>query len=88
MRRTRPFLPNLPDCDDTLRRLSDVLMFPETCRKIACRKAMRCQGGYGPPCFLEHHRIFARALLEQIGHCRDHWDRERDRIEAALWERR
>jgi hypothetical protein len=49
MSRIRPFLPNLPDCDDTLRRLADVLLVPETCRKRACRKAMRCQGGYGRP---------------------------------------
>ena len=87
-RRHRIFLPNLPDCDDTLRRLSDLLLMPETCRRTACRKAMRCQGGYGPPCFLEHHRVFARSLLMEMGYYRNHWDMERDRIETALLESR
>ena len=84
MSRIRPFLPNLPDCDDTLRRLADVLLVPETCRKRACRKAMRCQGGYGPPCFFDRQRFFTRSVLDNMNVYREYWDEEREKVETAL----
>ncbi|MGO4705514.1 hypothetical protein AB4072_07035 [Microvirga sp. 2MCAF38] len=51
MSRVQATLSKLPDCDDTLRRLADILGVPSTCRKRACRIEGTCQGGYGPPCF-------------------------------------
>ena len=43
MSRVRHYLSTLPDCDDALRRLADVLQVPATCRKSACRRAERCR---------------------------------------------
>ena len=79
MSRIRPFLPNLPDCDDTLRRLADVLLVPET-----CRKAMRSQSGYGPPCFFDRQRFFTRSVLDNMNIYREYWDEEREKVETAL----
>lgn len=68
-------LSQLPDCDDTLRRLADVLQVPPECRKRACRIEGQCQGGYGPPCFFARREFFSDAL-------RDHMDEYRDQCAA------
>jgi hypothetical protein len=84
MRRARLILDNLPDPDDALRRLSNVLEVPVTCRKRACRRDRRCLGGYGPPCFFERRKQFADAVLEGLHERRAFWDEQRARIEAVM----
>lgn len=77
--------PAFPDCDDTLRRLSDVLQIPLTCRKQRCRRKGQCQGGYGPPCFLENREDFVTGVREQIPEYRDFWSTKRQDMEEGLW---
>ncbi|PVE23519.1 hypothetical protein DC522_15355 [Microvirga sp. KLBC 81] len=84
MSRVRHYLSTLPDCDDALRRLADVLDVPATCRKHACRRAERCQGGYGPPCYFERRKFFADAVLDAMPEYRTRWA-ERRRSIAALF---
>ncbi|WP_230531041.1 hypothetical protein [Microvirga roseola] len=72
-------LPHLPDCDDTLRRLADVLQIPLTCRRRACR-AGRCKGGYGPPCYLEQRLEFTKGVHEQMHEYREFWKARRDSL--------
>ena len=78
-----PFTP-FPDCDDTLRRLADVLQISLTCRKNRCRRQGRCQGGYGPPCYFENHGEFVAGLREQMQEYRDYWGRQRATMKAGL----
>ncbi|MGO4705124.1 hypothetical protein AB4072_05020 [Microvirga sp. 2MCAF38] len=77
-------LSKLPDCDDTLRRLADILRVPSTCRKRACRIEGTCQGGYGPPCFFARRDFFSDALRENMPAYREHWDEQRKIVRAAL----
>ena len=74
----------MPDCDDALRRLADVLRMPETCRRRGCREAGGCQGGYGPPCYFEHRAFFAEAFGEHMHEYRQLWAAHRDTVRAAL----
>jgi hypothetical protein len=84
MSRVHAVLSRLPDCDDALRRLSDVLRVPSQCRKQACRREGRCQGGYGPPCFFERREFFSETLREGLHEHRDFWVRQREAMKAAL----
>ena len=74
----------LPDADDALRRLSDVIQVPLACRKRACRAARRCQGGHGPPCFFANRKHFADALMEEMQDHREYWNHRRAEWEAIL----
>ncbi|SCY66085.1 hypothetical protein SAMN02927923_01865 [Microvirga guangxiensis] len=78
-----PF-PVVPDCDDTLRRLADVLQIPLTCRNHRCRRAGQCQGGYGPPCYFENHGDFVAGVREQMPEYREYWSAQRRTAKAAL----
>jgi hypothetical protein len=77
-------LPTFPDCDDTLRRLSDVLQVPLTCRKSRCRREGFCHGGYGPPCYFENPETFVEGLREQMQEYREYWSKQRKTMRAAL----
>jgi hypothetical protein len=77
-------LPTFPDCDDTLRRLADVLQIPLTCRRKGCRREGRCQGGYGPPCYFENHQDFVAGVREQMPEYREYWGTRRRAAKAAL----
>jgi hypothetical protein len=74
----------LPDCDDTLRRLADVLQIPLTCRRNRCRRVGRCQGGYGPPCYFENRRDFVEGVSGQMREYREYWSEQRETIRAPL----
>ncbi|WP_404287249.1 hypothetical protein ACD578_18255 [Microvirga sp. RSM25] len=84
MSRVQHILSRMPDADDALRRLADVIQVPETCRRRACRNQGRCQGGFGPPCYLENRKRFADAVLEEMQEHRELWIRQRASFEAAL----
>jgi hypothetical protein len=71
-----PFL-TFPDCDDTLRRLADVLQLPLTCRQKRCRREGCCQGGFGPPCYFEQHEDFVTGVREQMQEYRNYWANQR-----------
>jgi hypothetical protein len=73
MKRFHPTLSELPDCDDTLRRLADVLQVPLTCRRTRCRRTGQCQGGFGPPCYRECRRAFVDGVREQMQEYREYW---------------
>ncbi|MGO4525381.1 hypothetical protein AB4097_11010 [Microvirga sp. 2MCAF35] len=73
MTRFHPLLSELPDCDDTLLRLADVLQMPVTCRRSRCRRRGACQGGYGPPCYLEDRRAFVVGVGGQMQEYREFW---------------
>jgi hypothetical protein len=73
-----------PGCDDTLRRLADVLQIPLTCRKRTCRRTGLCQGGYGPPCFLEQRFEFTQGVHEQMQEYREFWKAQRENMVAHL----
>ena len=82
--RRRRILACLPDADDALRRLADAIQAPEACRKRVCRAAHRCQGGFGPPCFLADRGRFADAVREEMDEHRAYWAAHRARLEADL----
>jgi hypothetical protein len=84
MNRTQHILSKFPDCDDTLRRLADVIHVPSTCRKRICRREGSCQGGFGPPCFFEKRDFFAEALRERMHEYRDFWTGHRENMRAIL----
>ena len=84
MSRVRTILARMPDADDVLRRLADVIQVPQTCRRRACRNEGRCQGGYGPPCYFENRKRFADAVLEEMEEHRERWNAQRDSLEALL----
>lgn len=69
----------MPDFDDTLRRLSDLLMAYKICRKRACQREECCQGGYGPPCFLQQRNLFADAIRYELDEYRLYWSEQRKR---------
>ena len=78
MKRHHPILSDLPDCDDTLRRLADVLQMPLACRRNGCRRKGSCQGGYGPPCYLEDRQAFVKGVRDKMQEYREFWhDRHR-----------
>ena len=82
MSRAQRILSGLPDADDALRRLADVLQVPFSCRKRACRRERRCQGGHGPPRIFERQDEFADAVREQMDEHRDYWVQQRESIAA------
>jgi hypothetical protein len=84
IRRTDRILSRLPDPDDALRRLADVLRMPESCRRRACRREGACQGGFGPPCYLAARDAFADGVGGRMREIREHWSRERDALRALL----
>ncbi|MCB8820443.1 hypothetical protein [Microvirga rosea] len=84
MSRVQRILAHLPDADDALRRLADVIQIPETCRRRTCRTQRRCRGGYGPPCYFENRQRFADAVLEEMDDHREVWLKERTTIAALL----
>jgi hypothetical protein len=73
----------MPDADDTLRRLADVIHAAQTCRRRACRNEGRCQGRSGPPCYFENRKRFADAVLEEMHEHREFWIKERASFEAV-----
>ena len=73
MKRFHPLLSDLPDCDDTLRRLADVMQMSLACRRSRCRRRGACQGGFGPPCYLEDQRAFVKGVGEQMPEYREYW---------------
>jgi hypothetical protein len=84
MSRVRTILARMPDADDVLRRLADVIQVPQTCRRRMCRNQGRCQGGYGPPCYFEDRKRFADAVLEDMHGYREFWIAQRTSFEAVL----
>ena len=76
--------PFLPDCDDALRRLADVLQIPLTCRKTRCRHEGFCQGGFGPPCYFENHGEFVAGVREQMQEYREYWGAKRRSAKAGV----
>ncbi|QRM27425.1 hypothetical protein [Microvirga sp. VF16] len=87
MSRVQHILSRMPDVDDALRRLADVIHMPGECRKRSCRNERRCQGGLGPPCFFENRKRFADAVLEEMHEHRTFWIDQRASFEAALRQR-
>ena len=79
MSRVRTVLASLPDADDVLRRLANVIQAPSTCRLQGF-----CQGGFGPPCYFENCKRFADAVLEEMEEHREHWNAQRASLEALL----
>lgn len=77
-------LSSMPDCDDVLRRLADVLNMAQTCRRRACREAGQCRGGFGPPCYFARRAVFAEAVEAHMDEYRTFWARERKRIVALF----
>jgi hypothetical protein len=53
---------SMPDFDDTLIRLSDLIMMHKICRRRTCRHNEGCQGGFGPPCYLHYRHHFVDAV--------------------------
>jgi hypothetical protein len=84
MSRIERVLSKLPDCEEALRRLADVLQMPAACRKRACRREGRCQGGYGPPWYFEKRDVFADSIREGMRDHRDYWDRQRESLRTLL----
>ena len=84
MSRVRSSLASLPDADDVMRRLADVIRTAPTCRRRGCRIQNSCQGGFGPPCFFENRKRFADAVLEEMQEHREHWINQRANLEALL----
>ena len=84
MSRVRTVLASLPDADDVLRRLANVIQAPSTCRRRMCRLQGFCQGGFGPPCYFENRKRFADAVLEEMEEHREHWINYRASMETFL----
>jgi hypothetical protein len=82
--RTDFALSRVPDPDDALRRLADVLRMPAECRKRTCRIEGRCQGGYGPPCFFEQREFFSDALRDRMPEYRDIWEEHRTTVRQMM----
>jgi hypothetical protein len=70
-------LEGLADIDDLMRQLSDFITFPLLCRRAACRRAWRCQGGAGPPCLHECPGVFAANMQNGLRDARRFWKRQR-----------
>jgi len=84
MSRVEAVLSQIPDCDEALRRLADVLQMPASCRRRTCRRERSCQGGFGPPCYFEKREFFAEAVRERMQDYRHYWTEEREKIAAIL----
>jgi hypothetical protein len=44
------------------------------CRKRTCRKNEGCQGGFGPPCYLQQRNLFADAVRYELDEYRTYWN--------------
>jgi hypothetical protein len=84
MSRMQTILSQIPDCDDALQRLANVLQVPSRCRRRGCRIERQCQGGYGPPCFFERREFFSDALRDNMHEHREFWDSQRETMRAML----
>jgi len=79
---------NMPDFDDTMRRLSDLLRTHRICRRRTCRWNESCQGGFGPPCYLQHRQLFADAVRYELDEYRIFWGNQRRRaLHGPAWTR-
>jgi hypothetical protein len=67
----------LADIDDVMRQLSDLAVFAPLCRRRACNRAGRCQGGYGPPCLFEAPEVFIAHIKGGTREMRRFWKRQR-----------
>jgi hypothetical protein len=47
------------------------------CRKRPCRRNGSCQGGFGPPCYLQQRNLFADAVRYEMDEYRAHWNGQR-----------
>lgn len=86
MPRNSRLFSRLPDCDDTLRRLADLLQIPYTCRRRKCRRTVQCQGGYGPPCYFEQRITFTERVHEHMQEYRAFWKAQRETVVSNLRE--
>ncbi|MEE1609702.1 hypothetical protein [Microvirga sp. CF3016] len=68
---------DMPDFDDTLQRLSNLLRAHRLCRQRSCRRNESCQGGFGPPCYLQQRHLFADAVRCELDDYRAYWGRQR-----------
>lgn len=80
MIRNNRLFSQLPDCDDALRRLADVLQIPLTCRRRICRRTGACRGGYGPPCYFEQKDEFTLGIHAHMEEYREFWNARREEI--------
>jgi hypothetical protein len=74
MSRVQHILSRLPD--------ADVLQVPLTCRRSRCRRTGQCQGGFGPPCYLEGPRVFVDGVRGQMQEYREFWYSQHRAIRA------
>jgi hypothetical protein len=74
---------DLPELDEVLRQLSSLLELPLDCRRIACRRSARCQGGEGPPCFYRKREFIAKCIQSGLRDTRRFWKRQRALARAA-----
>ncbi|WP_162820824.1 hypothetical protein [Microvirga calopogonii] len=74
---------DMPDFDDTMRRLSDLFRTHRICRQRACCRNESCQGGFGPPCYLQQRHLFADAILYELDEYRAFWRDQRRRARLA-----
>ena len=73
---------DMPDFDDTLVRLANLLMMHKICRRRTCRWHEGCQGGFGPPCYLQQRHLFADAVRYELDDYRAFWTEQRRRAKA------
>jgi len=70
---------DMPDFDDTLCRLANLIMAHRICRRRTCRRNEGCQGGFGPPCYLQQRHLFADAVHYELDEYRAYWSEQRRR---------
>ena len=73
---------DMPDFDDTLARLSNLLRAHRLCRRRTCRRNEGCQGGFSPPCYLQYRHLFADAVRYELDEYRAYWAEQRRRAKA------
>jgi hypothetical protein len=79
---------DMPDFDDTLCRLSNLLMAHRICRQRTCRRNESCQGGFGPPCHLQQRILFADAVRYELDEYRAYWNEQRRKARSRpSWNR-
>ena len=79
----RRSLEGIADPSDLMRQLSDLFELAFGCRRKACRRAGRCQGGDGPPCFHADRELFVEAVTAGLRDIRRFWKRQRALAGAA-----
>ena len=73
---------DMPDFDDTLQRLSNLLRMHRLCRRRTCRRNEGCQGGFGPPCYLQYRHHFADAVRYELDEYRAFWSEQRRKAKS------